>query len=175
MRKLRIIIGVLFTALIMWQAMGVFPSFEFTLNRVRREMKTAIKNGVPESEWVEFAMDTIQSKITWTKPEKEFRYQEKMYDVLHYRGDSDEIVVCIMDVKESGLFNHLEELVAQAGYGNEDHPGPVQQVIKAFSPVYVISDEVSLNPIISVYVVHSSVYNLPGSSSHLRAVDHPPC
>ncbi|GGH66080.1 hypothetical protein [Phaeocystidibacter marisrubri] len=175
MQKLRITVGLLFTALLLWQAMGVFPTFEFTLNRVRREMKAAIKNGVPESEWVEFAIDSIQSHITWTKPEKEFRYRDKMYDVLHYRGDSSEIVVCIMDVKESGLFEHLEELVAQSGYGNDDHPGPIRQVIKAFSPVYILSEDMLIPPALSWHVIHRSEYHLPGSAIHPREVEHPPC
>jgi hypothetical protein len=73
-----------------------------------------IKNGVPENNRLMFFADDLEadhSNLTWIH-EKEFRYRGEMYDILKREYHDGKLVyVCIHDVKESGLFRNLDELV----------------------------------------------------------------
>lgn len=176
MRRIHVLFSLAFALVILWQAAGVFPVFEFTLQSVRKETKTAIKYGVPQEEWLHFSIDSIADQIVWTKPGKEFRYKGTMYDVLHPDCANPSVLVCIADVHESGLFEHLEELVANAGYGSNEKPGPIKQVLKVFGSTYVQPNSFSLYNIVERdWMSHLTRYQHPGSSSHLSDVFHPPC
>jgi hypothetical protein len=105
--------------------------FRYQQILVRKEMKTYIKHGVPEEERLIFNADELESdsdNLTWIH-EWEFRYHGEMYDILEKKVvDGQMMYVCIHDVKESGLFAKLDEMVAGSMQSNI----PVQQQRKMF-------------------------------------------
>lgn len=88
--------------------------FKHQQHVVRKEMKTFIKNSVPEDQRLRFFADDLEADskhLTWIH-EKEFRYKNEMYDILSKEYiDGRLLYVCIHDVKESGLFAQLDKFV----------------------------------------------------------------
>lgn len=81
---------------------------------IRSEIKKAIKEGVPENQLVSFRFHKQEENwinLIWTKPKKEFRFNNQMYDVVERREEKDSIYFkCIHDVKESGLFQQIDKM-----------------------------------------------------------------
>lgn len=81
---------------------------------IRKDIKRAIKEGVPEDELVDFRFHIEEDSfinLEWTKPKKEFRFNQQMYDVVETRQNKDTIYYkCIHDVKESGLFQQIDKM-----------------------------------------------------------------
>ena len=94
-----------------------YSFFKYKQSKIRSEIKRAIKEGVPEDELVDFRFYTKEESwinLEWTKPEKEFRFNNQMYDVVETHKSNDTIYFrCIHDVKESGLFQQVDQLTNQ--------------------------------------------------------------
>jgi hypothetical protein len=91
--------------------LGIFKWQQF---KVRKEIKAAIKAGVPDSLKVQFYLDELEAnptQITWIHS-KEFRYKGEMYDIVSKQVLNGRVLLsCIHDVKESGLFAALDEMI----------------------------------------------------------------
>lgn len=89
-----------------------FGIFKYRQANIRKDIKHAIKTGVPDDQLVDFIFHTKEESwinLDWTKPEKEFRFNNQMYDVVQKRENADTVFFrCIHDVKESGLFQQLD-------------------------------------------------------------------
>lgn len=89
-----------------------FGIFRYRQANIRKDIKRAIKEGVPKDQLVDFIFHTQEESwinLDWTKPEKEFRFNNQMYDIIETRKSNDTIFFkCIHDVKESGLFQQLD-------------------------------------------------------------------
>lgn len=94
-----------------------YSIFRYKQSVIRSEIKRAIKEGVPEDELVDFRFHIKEESwknLEWTKPEKEFRFNNQMYDVVETQKSNDTIYFkCIHDVKESGLFHQIDLLTNQ--------------------------------------------------------------
>lgn len=94
-----------------------YSVFKYKQARIRSDIKRAIKEGVPEDELVDFRFYTKEESwinLEWTKPDKEFRFNNQMYDVVETHKSNDTIYFrCIHDVKESGLFQQIDQLTNQ--------------------------------------------------------------
>lgn len=97
-----------------------YSVFKLKQKKIRSDIKRAIKEGVPENELVDFRFHTKEESwinLEWTKPEKEFRFNDQMYDVVETHKSNDTIYFkCIHDVKESGLFQQLDQLTNQRSH-----------------------------------------------------------
>ncbi|WP_107039536.1 hypothetical protein [Brumimicrobium mesophilum] len=86
--------------------------FKYRQANIRKDIKRAIKEGVPKDQLVDFVFHMHEENFTnleWTKPEKEFRFNDQMYDIIETTESNDTIYYkCIHDVKESGLFQKLD-------------------------------------------------------------------
>lgn len=109
--------------------------FRFQQNLIRKEVKLIIKNGVPEDQRIRFYADELEadkSNLTWIH-EHEFRYNGEMYDILKREYINGELVyVCIHDVKESGLFRNLEELIDRQMQHHSPLGKQIRQLISFF-------------------------------------------
>jgi hypothetical protein len=91
-----------------------YSIFKYKQSIIRSEIKSAIKKGVPKEQLVDFRFHMQEQSwinLEWTKPEKEFRFNNQMYDVVETHKSNDTIYFkCIHDVKESGLFHQLDQM-----------------------------------------------------------------
>lgn len=113
MKKLISIVLVFLLVALSW-----FPVLVFKHQQkiVRKEMKKVIKNGVPEHQHVHFYLDELQLNkvhLQWMH-ENEFRFKGEMYDIISRDTCDGRLkLICIHDVKESGLFAQLDKLIDQ--------------------------------------------------------------
>lgn len=105
----------------------------------RHEMKQFIKAGVPEEDRVilKIAKQTESNlEIFEWEHSREFRYKGEMYDVLSREEHGDTTYYsCIHDVKESGLFKELDDLVTR--FMNEEDDSQQEFFSGFFEKVYL--------------------------------------
>lgn len=87
--------------------------FHIQRQRIRKEIKTRIKQGVPKGEMRVFSFslsgDDLKN-LQWHN-DHEFRFEQRMYDVVHRSIQNDSIYFqCIDDNQETVLFAQLDEL-----------------------------------------------------------------
>ena len=110
------LIGVLF-----FNSAGYLIVYQFRRSVIRSEMKSQIKNGIPDNELVIITITKENShQVDW-KEKHEFRYQGKMYDVVRstIATNGTHQYFCITDEQETTLFNHLDELVLRQMKSNK--------------------------------------------------------
>lgn len=177
MNGVKKVVGITFMFLLLWQALGVYPTFEFVRFRIRREVKTMIKAGIPEEDLTTFVWSEIEKDIRWTKPEKEFIYRGEMFDVIRFDSvQGQKTVKVFKDLKERGLFDHLEEQVAANMLGNsQKNSGKWATFAKFFSGAYLPTPSLELASVL--HFDSESIYSNPinlHSQEHLRSVFRPP-
>jgi predicted nucleic acid-binding Zn ribbon protein len=118
---------------------GHFGLFKAKQYKARKEIKAMIKAGVPDSLRVNFYLDEIQSEpklFIWIHS-KEFRYKGQMYDVVSEKEENGRVVLsCIHDVKESGLFADLDNMIQKQMNSDSQHQNSRQQWIKLFQSLF---------------------------------------
>ena len=113
--------ALLVLAALVWQC-GQFASFEVRRLAVKQEIKLRLKAGVPENERVNFTFSATDFEaLTWVKPAREFKLNDRYYDVVVKTVDADGTVhvACIDDRQETELFADLASMVDQ----RMDHRG----------------------------------------------------
>lgn len=91
---------------------GYFPIFKLEQYRIRKEIKTQIKNKIPISELHTFRFKNPTSDVIWIRPQIEFRLNGHMYDVVHekkYKTFTE--FKCVNDTEETILFANLDQAV----------------------------------------------------------------
>ena len=76
---------------------------------IKKSVKIEIKKGIKESE---LSVITISLKdnhrLRWIKPDREFRYQGEMYDVVKVKvKNGKKYIYCLNDIKEKQLINNF--------------------------------------------------------------------
>ena len=109
---------VIFLLLIfLFNAFGFWIAFKIEQNQiyaqVKKEIKKALKNTVPSDELYGFNVlngKDLPENATWVKPEKEFRLNGNMYDIVRRENNNGRSVLyCINDKQEKALFANLDE------------------------------------------------------------------
>ncbi|MFM6964713.1 MAG: hypothetical protein ACKOWM_04000, partial [Sphingomonadales bacterium] len=87
---------------------GFFTFVEIEHYFIRKEIKTALKQAVPENQLISFHFTIKESKkLNWVKPH-EFRLNGRFYDVVHKRKIKGIWhFKCIDDIQETVLFEKL--------------------------------------------------------------------
>lgn len=129
------IVGVL-----VFHLFGYFAVFKAMQFNVKKQIKTAIKQGVPESELASFRLPSnriLQEKmgIRW-KEDHEFSYKGNMYDVVNTQTDGDFVILkCINDTQEKTLFAGLENQV-KSTMNTEQTKSKTLNILQKFNLLY---------------------------------------
>lgn len=107
------ITSILFICALLFNVFGYFALFSLEKNRIQKEVKTRIKEGIPKTKLIAYVFTPTEFEdLHWTKPGKEFRLNGEMYDIIQVeiKGDS-KIYWCYHDVAESKLFASLDSIL----------------------------------------------------------------
>ncbi|HRP01616.1 MAG TPA: hypothetical protein PLE30_03105 [Candidatus Kapabacteria bacterium] len=93
--------------------LGVFILYKYELANIRNSIKQLIKAGIPNEELHCFTLSISEyNKLDWTRDSKEFRCQNRMYDIVHKSVICDTIkLLCVNDKEEETLFAKLDDLL----------------------------------------------------------------
>jgi len=112
---MRIILGILLLAALSAPLFGTYAGLCVEKQRVKKEVKKRLMNGVDSTDLVFFQFSKHDSKtlLRWEHA-WEFEYQEQLYDVVKKieRGDSV-LLWCWWDHAETALNKQLHQLVVQ--------------------------------------------------------------
>jgi hypothetical protein len=109
---------------------------------VKKEMKTRIKSGVPESELTTFKVSEVMGSksFRWEKYGKEFFYLGNVFDIVNTKSLNGQLYYkCINDKQEKQLFSNLEDLINQATGKSKEHQGTLKNTFLSLfelSPIY---------------------------------------
>jgi len=135
----RIISVVIVICLMLVTFLPIFV-FKFQQNIIRKEVKAMIKNGVPEEQRLRFIAEDLEAdneNLTWMH-DKEFRYRGEMYDILKREYVNGKLTyVCIHDVKESGLFCKLDEMLDMQMQHHSPLSNHSRQFVSFFQGFYI--------------------------------------
>lgn len=133
MKKL---LSILFILIFLYNLSGYYVVFRALQYRVRREIKHRIKQNVSDDELVLISIAN-DNCLTWTKPNKEFRYKGEMYDIVSQETKEDMILYyCIHDFKESKLFADLDEHVQKHITDNPKQRKKAESLLKKITKDY---------------------------------------
>lgn len=84
--------------------------------QIRSEVKQAIKQGISEDQIIQFVLEDLEKfpehEFSWVHS-NEFKYKGEYYDIVRKEKKGASLLLfCIHDVKESGLFAALDNIVA---------------------------------------------------------------
>ena len=127
--------------LIAFYSMLSFVVFKMQQFAIYREVKNLVKTNVDDCKLVHFQLlEQDYKRLDWEKPDKEFKLNNKMYDVIKFEKVNDTIYLsCINDVQEENL---IENYLSQ----NNHHLNPNKSKSKNIKTItskisYFISNE----------------------------------
>jgi len=105
--------AILLLILFIYNIFGFYYYFIYKQNSVRSEIKTQIKNNVPQNQLIVLKFTKEQTtKLSFIK-KNEFRLNGKMYDIVKTTIKNNIITYyCINDTQEEKLFENLNEQVS---------------------------------------------------------------
>ncbi|MGE5846924.1 MAG: hypothetical protein ACM34O_09380 [Ignavibacteria bacterium] len=121
---------------------GIYHIFIFkTLQSIyKNEISERISEGPDEEELVIFnySIETGLPNAIWIE-EHEFRYKMHMYDVVKKEIRNDSVYLyCIMDEKESALFDAMDRILSGLTSNSEDS----KKIVNYFNPFYSLPSEI---------------------------------
>lgn len=164
---MRRIFSVLVLLIVTWQIVGFFTYFEWEHYHIRKDIKRALKQSVPENQLKEFDFTTKEMKnLTWIKS-NEFKLNNHFYDVIertHTRKGYH--LKCIDDIQETELFQRLDESTAY-NLSNSSSSSPLKHWMKLLKTPLEVEE---------FDVVNVSLF-IPSSRNtrhffHYRAIDY---
>lgn len=138
----RKLISYLLFGLMTWQIIGFVGYFEFSHFKLKKEIKSLLKKGVPKDELVQFTFSESEiANLTWLK-KNEFQFQDSLYDVVYKTKHLNGLTTfqCISDSQEKVLFAKLGQTVSN-NMGDDDHQTPVSNWFKLIKLPYLSSEE----------------------------------
>ncbi len=128
---------------------GYFAVFKVMQRNIKKQIKTAIKQGVPEKELhcFRFPVDKdLQKKmgIRWLD-KKEFSFKGNMYDVVHKQTDGDFIIYkCVNDTQEKILFAGLDKQLKNS-MNKDSNKSKTLNLLLKFNILYFNPSKLQLN------------------------------
>jgi hypothetical protein len=169
--------SVLFVLLVI-QLIGFTAYFEVSHFLIRKEVKTLIKQGVPEENRIIFTFSSSEIKsLDWVK-KNEFRLGNRMYDVIQSRKlrDGTTEFQCISDTQEDVLFANLSLTVGR-NMGDEHHSTPYTTLFKIIQTPALLSEQPNIVEVFEFTLILNQLfsYSTPYSEEFKPLVEQPPC
>lgn len=133
---MRRIFSILVLLIITWQIVGFFTYFELEHYHIRKDIKRALKQTVPENQLKNFDFTKKEVKnLTWIKS-NEFKLNGRFYDVVERTSTKNGFhFKCIDDFQETQLFQNLEESTAY-NLSNSSSSSPLKHWLKLLKTPY---------------------------------------
>jgi hypothetical protein len=164
--------------LLIVQLIGFTAYFEVSHYLIRKEVKSIMKQGVPEENRVVFTFTSTQmNSLQWVK-KNEFRLGKRMYDVIETKtlvnGRTE--LQCISDLQEERLFASLSFSVGR-NMGNDHQSTPYTTLFKIIQTPALINEQPAIVEVI--YIAQNLPqhfnYTAPVSEEFRRSMEQPPC
>ena len=132
----------LLVSLLSLQSLGPYALFQVQQQQLKRQMKRAIKAGVPDAELHRIAFAASRhlrdsERVQWMH-EREFRLDGEMYDIVRSEQRGDSIIHhCIRDDEETALFARLDALVREESGSNPAERGKSASLQRLASLLYL--------------------------------------
>jgi hypothetical protein len=164
---MRVISGILFFVLILFNLAGIPIAFKFHQLRIRREIKNQIKSGIPEEQLHHLSFSSERSgDIQWTQRNREFIYRGDRYDIVFSRKEGSIIhYYCINDREEESLFANLNELVGNKLKNDcQSNKNLTVKLIRALTTLYILNDSLT-----SITAYHRKLSHFTGFTFSLSS------
>jgi hypothetical protein len=112
--------------------------FKILQYQVKTEIKYSIKQSLCKKDLTVISVKKNNSAIAWIEYNKEFRYNNCMYDVVKIKTQGDYIYYyCIDDNKENELFNNLDKHINDYIANNSpENKNKTKSVLKKLTDSY---------------------------------------
>ncbi len=175
--NVRRITTVLILFIVTWQIIGLFSYFEWAHYHIRQDIKSTLKQSVPENQLKYFHFTNNEIKnLTWIKS-NEFKLNGRYYDVIkRIPTKSGFHFKCIDDFQETELFQKLEESTA-INLNNSSSSSPLKHWLKLLKTPFVTDFKfVKIAVIESVNEFKSAIFQYKEKYSflHISSVFSPP-
>jgi len=164
--------------LLIIQLIGFTAYFEVSHYLIRKEVKSIIKQGVPEENRVIFTFTSAQMNgVQWVK-KNEFRLGRRMYDVIATKtlANGTTELQCISDIQEDRLFANLSLTVGR-NMGDEHHSTPYTTLFKIIQTPALLNEQPAILEVVNIAQNSAQyfTYTAPVSEEFRRSMEHPPC
>lgn len=134
----RFVIGA-FILFFLWGVLGFFIHIEIKHTIIKKQIKTSLKQSVPEDELIYFEFKTSEfENLTWIK-KNEFKYGDGMFDIVSKKIAQGKVLLkCISDKKEKKLFKDLEQLVEEGVWKNNNSKNSNSCFVKLLKTPYYL-------------------------------------
>ncbi|MCX6295479.1 MAG: hypothetical protein NTX97_05340 [Bacteroidetes bacterium] len=131
-------------AIFIFNSVGYYIVFKVSQSEAKEEIQSNIKLGLPVQKLTEITFDkNAVGKIQWTEKNKEFYYNNKLYDIVKSSDSKNTIVFyCISDEKEETLFADLDEHIKVQLVSNDSKSNSTSKKLS--------------NHVVKIYFNHSS-------------------
>jgi len=169
--------SVLFLLLVI-QLIGFTAYFEVSHYLIRKEVKSIIKQGVPEENRVIFTFTSAQmNALQWVK-KNEFRLGKRMYDVIETKTSANGTteLQCISDIQEERLFANLSFSVGR-NIGDDQHSTPYTTLFKIIQTPALLNEQLAIVEVVQIAqnLAEFFAYKAPVSEEFKRSMEYPPC
>lgn len=112
--RFTVVVWILIAAFL-YASVGDFLRWQYEWKQVRSEIKHQLKETVPTEKLHRFEITSeMYNQLDWVKPEKEFRLNHQMFDVVKAEHQNERIILhCINDKEEAALFKDLNALISR--------------------------------------------------------------
>jgi len=137
------IIAIFIGFLMLWQIVGFFSYFKITQFKIRKEIKQVIKHSIPSNQLkVLYFSKEEEKQLIWIKSH-EFKYNGRLYDVIHRTNNSDGVIFrCIDDRQETKLFEKLSQATSY-NLGNRSDKNPLNQWMRFSQTLFLLENSAS--------------------------------
>lgn len=173
---LRKILSVLFLIVFLIQAIGFTFYFNFERNKIKKQLKTYIKEGVPKSQLKVFEFSQKEySKLNFTK-KKEFKIGERFFDIVwKEKLKSAKLKLqCVDDRQETVLFKNLAFMVDD-NISKNNH-SPLKLIFSIIVKPMLLNDKIEVIHKKTLLTANSIafLFSEPISSKHISITTPPP-
>jgi hypothetical protein len=164
--------------LLVIQLIGFTAYFEVSHYLIRKEVKSIVKQGVPEENRVIFTFTSAQMKSLQWVEKHEFRLGKRMYDVIETRtlANGCTELQCISDTQEERLFANLSFSVGR-NMGHDQHSTPYTTLFKIIQTPALLNEQPAIVEVVDIArnLTQYFTYTAPVSEEFRRSVEQPPC
>lgn len=160
------------------QIVGFSIYFNFERGKIKKQLKTYIKKGVPENELKIFTFSQKEfSSLSFTK-KREFKLDGNYYDIVFSSKDSlrNLLLQCVDDMQESVLFRNLSSMI-DFNLGNERSDSPLSIMFSLLKTPFNVGARIKF--IEYIFILESQKENIFAykdfqSEAHLSYITSPP-